>query len=109
MTMILVDKLPQNCGECPLSWPDNYFSENPPLRCNFVYAMMGLNESKRHEDCPLKSVDGLIEKLNHCVDRKLSFTLACNDLNERQKHMGAVDIYRRCISIIKEYCEMEDE
>ena len=63
----------------------------------------------RHPDCPLKSVDGLIEKINHCVDRKLSIALGCNDLNERQKHMEAVNAYQRCISIIKEYCGMDGE
>jgi hypothetical protein len=50
MSVILVDKIPQNCGECPLCYEDNYFSINPPLQCNFVYAPMGLDRTKRYED-----------------------------------------------------------
>lgn len=96
MTVILVDKIPQNCGECPLCYEDNYFSIDPPNQCNFAYAPMGLDITKKHEDCPLKSVDGLIEK----IDKKA---------NSGQWSEATVYGMKKAIAIIKEYCGMGEE
>lgn len=101
MTVILVDKIPQNCGECPLCYEDNYFSINPPNQCNFAYAPMGLDITKKHEDCPLKSVDGLVERINK---------LAYSETEYGIEEFDASKIVRLddLIEVIKEYCGMED-
>jgi len=93
-------EMPKNCVECNENGIRNL------LDCDLI--LSGCANCGRHPKCPLKSVDGLIEKLKHCADRKLGIALGCNNLNERQKHIEAVNTYQHCISIIKEYCGMED-
>ena len=76
--------IPKSCGECNASGTG-------ACRKWFDVKEIGL---KRSERCPLKSVDGLIEKLNECVDDKSTGEQVGIDL---------------AIDIIKEYCGMEDE
>lgn len=100
MTVILVDKMPQNCGECPLRYEDSYFSMNPPTQCNFVYAPVnGLDVTRKHEDCPLKSIDGLIEKITEYRNK---------NAGDDEFNVGQLWGIDEVTEIIKEYCGMED-
>lgn len=101
MSVIITEKIPENCKKCPLSYRDNYFSQNPPLQCNFVYAPLGLAEDERHNDCPLKSVDGLIEKIESINSTDYG------SVSSYEAHNAVRDVKRDIIEIIKEYCGME--
>lgn len=91
---VIVNKIPDNCVECPLSYWDYYFSDLP-LRCNLMSDHIEVTKSKRHEDCPLKSVDVLIEK----IDKKA---------NSGQWSESVTYGMQKAIAIIKEYCGMEE-
>ena len=54
--MVEIDgmEMPESCANCDMSYRDDYFSYNPPLKCPLVYCPMGLNENEKHKDCPLR-------------------------------------------------------
>ena len=84
MSMIVTGmEMPKFCGECNASGTGV---------CRKWVSVKELG-SKRSELCPLKSVDGLIEKLNECADNKSTGEQVGIDL---------------AIDVIKEYCGMED-
>ena len=62
----------------------------------FCICSDGIGHNKKHEDCPLKSVDGLIEK----IDKKA---------NSGQWSEATVYGMKKAIAIIKEYCGMGEE
>lgn len=81
----------KSCGECNASGTG-------VCRKWFDVKEIGL---KRSEHCPLKSVDGLIEKLNKAG--------ANNDKSVfKNLHPSYVQGLRDAVKIIKEYCGMED-
>lgn len=98
MSVILTEKIPENCKKCPLSYRNDYFLQNPPLQCNFVYAPFGLAENERHKDCILKSVDGLIKFII-----KHSYPVRY-DKNSIEQGMTITGVEQA----IKEYCGMEE-
>ncbi len=77
--------IPKSCGECNASGTG-------VCRKWFDVKEIGL---KRSEHCPLKSIDGLIEK----IDKKS---------NSGQWSEATVYGMKKAIAIIKEYCGMED-
>ena len=97
---MIVNKMPDNCVECPLSYWDYYFSDLP-LRCPLMSDHVEVTKSKRHEDCSLKSIDGLIEILNKVG--------ADNDKSVfKNLHPSYIQGLKDAVKIIKEYCGMED-
>lgn len=52
--------MPKTCGECLLSWVDDYYANNPPLKCNLVdcgkLPHFGLDPDAKHPDCPLVEI-----------------------------------------------------
>ena len=79
--------MPKNCKECELTFLDTgddaYFGTNCN-RCIYDYAEI-CHDDKRWDDCPLRSVEGLIEKIE---ERRSKQNCSCSD----------------CIDIIREYC-----
>lgn len=74
------DNMPKNCQYC---------RHNKPSRYGDFYCHMDLGETPRNmKDCPLKSVDGLIEQII-----------------EEYGHSTSLD---GIIDVIKEYCEVSD-
>lgn len=87
MSVIITNNIPESCVECyslncSLPYPKNSYKDK--VKKKYI--------TQRHEDCPLKSIDGLIEKINQIE------LLA-------DKTRG--DIKDEAIKIIKEYCEVE--
>ena len=58
--------------------------------------------------CPLKSVDGLIEKMKFFAKRQEEIALAINDENKRYAHIQVANAYHHCAQVIKEYCEVSE-
>ena len=94
--MILIDKMPENCALCPLSYRDGYYSYEPMV-CSILHEELYYFLDSRHKDCPLKSVDGLIEKIKNIE------MLRCKD-NSGNVFVLEKDLFK----CIKEYCEMEE-
>lgn len=98
---VIMSEMPDDCLECPLSYFDYYFTDIP-LRCPLMSDRIELDKTKRHKDCPLKSIDGLIEKLNKAG--------ADNDKSVfKNLHPSYVQGLKDVVKIIKEYCDMEGE
>lgn len=84
-------KMPESCVECDKRRFNKCYM-NGVMAIEHEYRN---NNKKINPDCPLKSVDGLIEKIkehNECHRDEID-GLYMNDILE----------------IVKEYCEMEDE
>ena len=93
---VIVSEMPDNCLECPLSYFDYYFTDLP-LRCPLMNDRIEVDKIKRHQDCPLKSIDGLIEKI------KTTMALRCKD-GQGNVFINEVDLFE----IIKEYCDTNE-
>ena len=92
MSVIVVGmEMPKSCGECNASGTG-------VCRKWFDVKEIGL---KRSEHCPLKSVEGLIEKIN-----KLSYSEA--EYGVEEFDASWVIRFDDLIEVIKEYCGMED-
>ena len=90
MSVILNIDMPESCNKCPL---------NDGVHCYITGKDWNWGMSKRRSDCPLKSVDGLIEKIeNRRYTNKFHFEQNANSTG-----------LASAIEIIQEYCEMEDE
>lgn len=95
MSVILTGRdMPDSCESCRLQF------SNCDIRYN-----LGVIEStrlkldkKRHPDCPLKSVEGLIEKIRKMPNDNPSYWHTC-DVVDRED----------LIEIIKEYCEVSED
>jgi len=87
-------KMPKNCVCC------NDIGIREILGCKLIFS--GCANCGRHPYCPLKSVDGLIEKINK---------LAYSETEYGIEEFDASKIVRLddLIEIIKEYCGMEDK
>lgn len=48
-----ITEIPKTCEKCPFSYYDEYFENDPPLMCNFVYCDTGLDPLSKHKDCPI--------------------------------------------------------
>lgn len=90
---VIVTKAPKSCFECPA----------------FATKACGLwdkaktysdQKTRRHEDCPLKSVEGLIERI-----RRQEFV---HHTDNGGYYMEPAEIKDVVISIIKEYCGLEE-
>ena len=92
MSKVLVNEVPDNCYHCEFTYEDSYLAD----RCQFHCERVGDCREERHEKCPLKSVDGLIEGLtSHKWDK---------DEGSKAIYNSAID---DAITYIKEYCEVE--
>lgn len=93
--------MPENCANCPLTYLDTgddaYWGPNE-YRCVKSNDPIDINDKERLDDCPLKSVDELIE-LIEC--EKSSF-----DKSDKAEN-ALIYAYNTAIDIIKEYCEEE--
>ena len=78
--------MPKSCWECPLTEKMSCF--------NFDFE----DSEKRPKDCPLKSVEGLIEKINNLSDTIRGIRSDGNCFFTPEE----------VIKIIKEYCELEE-
>lgn len=87
-------KMPQNCLDyCPM------FRHGTD---NYTYCVIGKSKPsaiKRSDDCPLKSVDGLIEKI---TEYRNKINAGGDEFKVGQ--LWGID---EVTEIIKEYCEME--
>ena len=97
--MILIDKMPDCCVNCPLAYEDMYFTHNTPLKCALgTYAPLGLPALRRHKDCPLKSIDDLIEAIEKAK------MLRCKD-NNKNVFVSEKDLFE----FIQKYCGLESD
>lgn len=86
--------MPENCMRCPMdykTWGDTY-------NCRIKFREISRNKYEdsveRHKDCPLKSVDGLVEELT--------------EYGNCQCDAWDNSIIQGAIEIIEEYCEVEE-
>lgn len=87
---VIIKDMPTNCKECMFAYWD--MSEFPRVkRCVFddyeIYSEM------RHIECPLKSIDDLIYKIN--------------EINEFSRDEIEEMYMTEILNTIKEYCEVE--
>ena len=52
----------------------------------------------RHDKCPFKTVEGLLDKVEHCLDGMVANDSAMS---------GAISTRNKIVKLIKEYCEVE--
>ena len=99
--------MPENCANCPLTYLDTgddaYWGLNE-YRCVKDNDLIDIHDKERLEDCPLKSVDELIE-LIESDESITTFERFMTMGGFKFKNMIPVE---RVIYIIKEYCGMED-
>ena len=87
MSVIVTDMdMPKCCRDCDYECINDIFVSDIILKSEYIH--------KRHEDCPLKSVEGLIEKIKE-------YWIQCDDLLQAPTLRGIR-------KIIKEYCEVEE-
>lgn len=93
--MILVDmEMPKSCRFCHLQ------DVCVPFQREVVTEVVSIDTlNERHKDCPIKSVEGLIEK----IEEKASMNHGDSDLN-----VGVTVGLAYAIGIIKEYCEVSE-
>ena len=92
MAVILTgNDMPRNCWECEI---EGCVSSCP---CMEGYAESSDYKNRRHDSCPLKSVDGLIEK----IEGKREPSVGGFNYMSGQYNVGLRD----AIDAIKEYCE----
>ena len=80
---------PQHCYDCSVCY--DY------MACSITESRMDWKkcDKERHKDCPLKSIDGLIEKITQ---------LPTQENTEGQNMFQAYDVLRT----IREYCEVSE-
>ena len=87
-------EMPKSCVRCDLCDSGGYRMALKRQTDKNIY--------ERYKGCPLKSVDGLIEKLNKAG--------ADNDKSVfKNLHLSYIQGLKDAMKIIKEYCGMEDE
>ena len=90
--------MPENCANCPLTYLDTgddaYWGLNE-YRCVKDNGLIDIHDKERLDDCPLKSVDGLIDKIEI-------------EICSRNYYTRETDTRDKIIEIIKEYCGMEE-
>lgn len=94
--MILIDKLPRNCRVCAIP----HFVNNE-IYCNITHHFVNEMVDCRDVDCPLKSIDGLIEKI---IEHRNKINAGGDEFMVGQL-LGIDEV----TEIIKKYCEMEEE
>lgn len=90
--------MPYHCGACGGCY--DYGEEKNKYFCALHEAAFDVDIYKRSKRCPLKSVDGLIEKI-----KKYRDTLDKVVLEDKDKLNGMRIAYTHCIEAIKEYCK----
>ena len=99
MSVIVTNKdMPQDCFDCFMR--EKCCGES----CSIQH---------RKVDCPMKSVEGLIEEVNNMCDDADVFTLTTEFMNNRISMEDFIDaigeFYRKEVAgIIKEYCEVSE-
>ena len=106
MSVIVVGmEMPKSCGGCNASGTGV---------CRKWFDVKELG-SKRSEDCPLKSVDGLIEEIEGSIEELRKYN---EQLHYRSNFHGTPEIHSisgqiagllKTVEIIKTYCGMEEE
>ena len=96
MSVILTDmKMPNNCRECSFVIGKGGYRYCPKVVDDDCRMRdVSRNFKERHYDCPLRSVDGLIDEINKGVCTVNFFT---------EKAVA------QAIEIIRDYCEVEDD
>lgn len=86
-------EMPKSCVRCDLCDSGGY--------CRALQRQTDKNVNERYKRCPLKSVDGLVERINK---------LAYSETEYGIEEFDASKIVRLddLIEVIKEYCGMED-
>lgn len=96
---MIVKELPQGCDSCFCSYVD-YCYEEYVLWCGALDECVTGNQYDRPNNCPLKSIDGLIEKIN-----EQEFT---HHNGDNHWYMTPAEIKEIVGNIIREYCEVEE-
>lgn len=95
--------IPKNCASCDLTYLDTgddaYFGANE-YRCVIDDSIIDCNASDRAYDCPLKSVEGLIEQI-----RRQEFA---HFTDNGGYYMTPAEIKDVLETIIKRYCGLEE-
>ena len=96
MSVILTDvKMPDNCRECKFVIGKGDYRYCPKVVDDDCRMRdVSRNFKERHYDCPLKSTDGLIERINKEIPTYNFFV---------EKAVAQV------LEIIREYCEEEEK
>lgn len=81
-------EMPRNCMFCPL-----YVRDSESKHCAVTDKWNAVSGINRLDDCPLKSIEGLIEEIVEKYGHSTS--------------LEVLDTYHGIIGIIKEYCEVK--
>ena len=102
MSVIITNRnKPKDCLHCWNHYDCDYYLAEPV-------------EGYMDKNCPLKSVDGLIEKMQSEISKLRDYNTKLNQESdyystpEIQNVSGNIKGLLRAIEIIKEYCGMED-
>lgn len=107
MSVILTDvDIPKNCSECPCLHHGEYGAFEKSWCA--LDGELQIFENERPSGCGIKSMDGLIEKLEGIGMNQLRLGLSINDSFERIKYIHSAQQYKYIIQLIKEYCGAED-
>ena len=88
MSMITTDmNVPKCCRDCDYECENEIFVYDIILKPEYIH--------KRHEDCPLKSIEGLLKQITQ---------LHTQENEEGQDMYQAYDVLRT----IREYCEVSE-
>ena len=97
MSVIVGIDMPKSCAECPICHPKG---KDEPWNFACFHKMLDIDINKwdeeRHIDCPIKSIDGLINKVY-----QLDF-----DYGDYYDHTS--EIQDKVIATIREYCEVKE-
>ena len=105
MSVIVTEMdMPETCYSCKFCQEDDQLRDY----CGITYDAIWYGEKERLKDCPLKSVDGLIQKMKFFAKRQEEIALAINDENKRYAHIQVANAYHHCGQVIKEYCEVSE-
>ncbi len=93
MSMIITGKeKPYFCDNCPIKSDCSAANKEPYLRDPF---------------CHLKSVDGLIKKMESCMQSHIELAGSEDSTVDITRELALAGAYSHCIHVIKEYCEIE--
>lgn len=105
IVIIPESNIPETCKKCPfMDWH---------LNCKLQEKQHETWEEMK-ENCPLKSIDGLIEKMQSEIARLRDYNTKLNQQSgyystpEIQNVSGNIKGLLDAVAIIKEYCGMED-